>query len=420
MCSQISWRGAQNSFKVIQQLGRDASERQPSFHLQQRRSFEPDITGNTYLKYGRVQCTFVEEHYSTYRTLLFFVSGWALIWGFFVASPLSATATKEAVATEQASLLHSYRYQSDETEGTEASSELRKDHTLPELLDKARSGEDEIHFPVAARELRTLQQQLVTAANWGVTDEETESLNLHHGYSISSQPLSGGDSLRVRQNAGDAFASFDPQLPLFSTLEGALPEYEGTFDAATDVAIRSGGVLNAQSQHQMIRRRNPAYPASCPEGIVSTLGRPTASGTAAGYKTINSEEAAETVDDGGLQSSPFRRMQQFDPLQFGPVAQYAQYLATFTPPAQQQQQLQMLQQAIAAGVGGNPAALKRLQRRAQAAAYANSVSSHPLIQGVVRTAYTAVAEILNSVSLADVVQGALGGGAFLLPVPPIA
>ncbi|OEH76454.1 uncharacterized protein LOC34619870 [Cyclospora cayetanensis] len=114
-----------------------------------------------------------------------------------------------------------------------------------------------------------------------------------------------------------------------------------------------------------------------------------------------------------------RSLQAFDASRFGPAAQYAQYLATFVPPVQQQQ---FLQQAAAAGLGvggaSNSHALKRLQRRAQAAAYANSVSSHPLVQGVVRTAFTAVAEALGSVTLADVLEGAVGGTGFI-PVPPI-
>ncbi|KAL8270397.1 hypothetical protein Esti_005626 [Eimeria stiedai] len=118
---------------------------------------------------------------------------------------------------------------------------------------------------------------------------------------------------------------------------------------------------------------------------------------------------------------PHRRMQQLDVTSLGPVAQYAQYLNTFLPAAQQRQQLQLLQQAMASGAlgsGTNIAALKRLQRRAQAAAYANSVSSHPLVQGVVRTALTAVADILGSISVADVVHGAVGG-ALMTPVAPI-
>ncbi|KAL8434800.1 hypothetical protein ACSSS7_002937 [Eimeria intestinalis] len=117
---------------------------------------------------------------------------------------------------------------------------------------------------------------------------------------------------------------------------------------------------------------------------------------------------------------PHRRMQQLDVSSLGPAAQYAQYLNTFMPAGQQRQQLQLLQQAIASGGLGaaNIAALKRLQRRAQAAAYANSVSSHPLVQGVVRTTLTAVADILGSISVADVVHGAVGG-ALLTPVAPL-
>ncbi|KAL8429974.1 hypothetical protein Efla_000787 [Eimeria flavescens] len=102
-----------------------------------------------------------------------------------------------------------------------------------------------------------------------------------------------------------------------------------------------------------------------------------------------------------------RRMQQLDPAAFGPAGQYANYLSSFLPPPEQQQQLQLLQQAVAAGLGGSPTALKRLQRRAQAAAYANAVSAHPLVQGVVRSALTAAADILGNISVADIVQGAL-------------
>ncbi|KAL8448642.1 hypothetical protein Emed_003643 [Eimeria media] len=115
-----------------------------------------------------------------------------------------------------------------------------------------------------------------------------------------------------------------------------------------------------------------------------------------------------------------RRMQELDVSSLGPAAQYAQYVNTFLPAAQQRQQLQLLQQAMASGAFGgatNLAALKRLQRRAQAAAYANSVSSHPLVQGVVRTALTAVADILGNISVADVVHGAVGG-ALMAPVTP--
>lgn len=386
------------------------SERLPSLRRQQRLSLVPDIRGNTYLKYCRVQDTFVVKQCTTSRKIPFFVSGWALMWGFFVAS-LPATATAGAVTIEQACLTNSYRCGLDDTEGLETYSEHPDDNTVRALLEEGSSSPNELYFPVAARELRTPQQQFVKTTNWGATDEETGSLDLPHGRSGPSQFLSEGDSLRVQHNAGSAIASFKPHLPLFSALKAALPEQEGMLDASTQVAIRSGEVLNAQSLPHTVRASNPV---SCSEGILFPQGGTTASEIAARYM-INSEDDAETMDDEGTPSAPFRRMQQFDPLRFGPAAQYAQYLSTFTPPAQQQQQLQMLQQAIAAGVGGNPAALKRLQRRAQAAAYANSVSSHPLIQGVVRTAYTTVAEILNSVSLADVVQGALGGGAALLP-----
>ena len=125
-----------------------------------------------------------------------------------------------------------------------------------------------------------------------------------------------------------------------------------------------------------------------------------------------------TPDIDSLAPAPaiHRQLQGFDPSQLGPAAQYAQYLTTFLPGQQQQQQLQQLQQLLAAsGRGGlTPAAVKqlqRLQRRAQAAAYANSVTSHPLLQGLLRTALTTVTETLQSVSLADVVQSAV-------PLPP--
>lgn len=133
---------------------------------------------------------------------------------------------------------------------------------------------------------------------------------------------------------------------------------------------------------------------------------------------VNTAESFSTTSPPGI----YRQLQRFDPSQMGPAAQYAQYLTTFLPGQQQQQQLQQLQhlqqlqQLLSGGGqgGSNPAALKKLQRRAQAAAYANSITSHPLLQGLLRTAFTTVAETLQSVSLADVVQSAVP-----LPPPPV-
>ncbi|CDJ27785.1 uncharacterized protein EMH_0034760 [Eimeria mitis] len=131
--------------------------------------------------------------------------------------------------------------------------------------------------------------------------------------------------------------------------------------------------------------------------------------------------AVHTPETSSLEPPPatHRQLQRFDPAQLGPAAQYAQYLTTFLPGQQQQQQLEQLQQLqqlqqllSGSGRGGStPAALKKVQRRAQAAAYANSITSHPLLQGLLRTALTTVAETLQSVSLADVVQSAV-------PIPP--
>ncbi|KAL8454387.1 hypothetical protein Emag_001414 [Eimeria magna] len=257
-----------------------------------------------------------------------------------------------------------------------------------ETAESAAREEDDF-FGMSAGE--TLAQPQLPATETSPSDSPV--LQLAEIYSSKEEEIHQED-IGIEEEEDGALVS-DERKKLTTSLQQCVLNDEGTcaYEDACD--------LNAVEE-DLLSASNDSYASDYPGDAVALNVR-------------------HTRQQHGIACPPNRRMQQLDVSSLGPAAQYAQYVNTFMPAGQQRQQLQLLQQAVASGaLGGaaNLAALKRLQRRAQAAAYANSVSSHPLVQGVVRTALTAVADILGGISVADVVQGAVGG-ALMAPVAPL-
>lgn len=359
---------------------------------------EPYSAAHLYLRNPRDQCISDKKHRNTGGGLLS-TSQRVPVCLLSAVIYLKAIAAGASVSSEHLRFLPSDGFPHYGSEIADSSWGHSRNQMLSEWLHGNDSSASELHPQLAVTKTPAQQQQLEISHGCTARDEGTTPSHLRH----LSAPA---------EEEGTAF--FEIRLPFCSEQASFLCEHEEPLDAPNEAGFLSGKPLNVQTHKKILRR-----PLMCPPGLSCSLDA-FAPGETADEHILNMVQTpAEIAAWGGDEQASFRRVQQLDPTRFGPAAQYAQYLMTFTPPAQQQQQLQLLQQAIAAGVAGNPAALKRLQRRAQAAAYANSVSSHPLLQGMVRTAYTAVADALGSVSVADLVQGALRG-ALLTPVmPPI-
>ena len=332
----------------------------------------------------------------------------------FVAISAGATVALAAAITERSNNTLSYRcYQplksGQSSYGGEFPEECPRVRTTTMI-----TREESPYTPRANISVLTAAEeyQSVPLSVWAKPDEDFTLLNSHLGETEHELFWRIADATLIPEH-NDSLGS---HMPLeFLPSDAPFGQKEGLVALPTGLHTRIDNGLNESCITQTVQ--HGADSACGSEGRVFRTPVPTA---AAAEQSVGSAQAAgEGPRHAVLPSAPLRLAQLLDPTRFGPAAQYAQYLSTFTPPAQQQQQLQALQQAIASGVGGgNPLALKRLQRRAQAAAYANSVTSHPLLQGVIRTAITTVADALGSVTLAEVVQGAVGGGR-MLPIPPI-